>query len=103
MAFSYPQKVTYWTVSGVDGNGDKLFNVGIVIDARFKQVNKIVTDDKGEELKATHFIYSETLIPKLSLVALSDMGGVSAPPNGTRKVVAIIENDSMNKAKKMII
>lgn len=97
-----PQTVTYWTTSS-DENGDKTFSAGIAVAARWKEVDGVFTDENGNDHKVVWHVYSNTLIPKRSLVVLSDMDGVATPPSGARTVLNAINNPSMNTTKKMVL
>ena len=100
--FSLPQDVTYWGIASVDVNGDPTFNAGIKVKARFKEKDGIFTDEQGDDHKVEFLVYSETLIPKRSMIVLEDKDGVATPTKGARIVRNAISNKSMSTLKKMI-
>lgn len=95
------QPVTYWSITGSDENGDPTFAAGVKIDAKWKFKDGVTVDDKGNNLKVTLVIYSETEIPKRSLVVLSDMDAVALPPDDARIVLNVISNPTMDSLFKM--
>jgi hypothetical protein len=101
--FRLPQTVTYWLQSATDGNGDASYSAGVAVKARWKTMDGIFTDENGDDHKITNVVYSETLIPKRSMVALEDLDGQATPSDNSREVLNVIDNPSMNTLNKMVL
>lgn len=99
-----PQTATYWQRSGnTDVNGDPSYDAGVAVAVRWKRKDGIVTDEKGNDQKTEFIVYSETLIPKRSMVVLSDVTPAATPTSGARIVMDTIENPSMDNLHKMVM
>ena len=72
-SFSLPQTITYWTSSGIDANGDPSWNAPVNVAARWMRKDGIITGEKGTDQKFEYIVYSETLIPKRSMVVLAEL------------------------------
>ena len=101
--FRSDQDVTYWTADSVDDNGDPTFNAGIRVDARWTRKDGVTTDEKGDDVKFSFVIHSDTLIPKRSLLVLEDLDGQAEPPAGARKVIDTSENIGMSDRKRILV
>ena len=97
------QSVTFWEVSGVDGNSAVTFSTGVRLPARWVRKDGVARSDKGDDIKTEFIIYTNTEIPKRSMVVLSDMGGVALPPSSARQVVAIVDNVSISNLVKHLM
>lgn len=98
-----PQTVTYWEQTDTDVNGDKSYNAGVAVSARWKEHDGIVTDERGEEQKTTHIVYTETNIPKRSMLVLEDQNGVALPLDGAREVMDVKYNPSMDTLYRVVM
>lgn len=97
------QRVTYWLPGSYDDNNEVTYSAGAAIDAKWSESEGLTTNVNGKELNLTLFIYSETEIPKDSLVALGDFDGLATPPDNARAVVDVKSNPSMDTLFKMVL
>lgn len=96
------QKVTYWTQTSSDGNGDPAWSAGVAVSARWALQDNIVRDEKGDEQKTEFAIYCTVNIPKRAMVALGDYNGVSLPVAGSRKVMDTYHSPSISSLREVL-
>lgn len=97
------QDITYWTITGVDGNNSPTWAAGVKIKSRWVRKDGIFTDSNGDSHKVEFSIYTAVLIPKRSMVVLEDQNGVAAPIAGAREVMTTIENPSLTSLIKHVM
>lgn len=106
-SFSLPQMITYWTSSGIDANGDPSWNAPVNVAARWMRKDGIITGEKGTDQKFEYIVYSETLIPKRSMVVLAELvvddDGNATPTDAAKVVLATTDNPSYTNLVKMVL
>lgn len=101
VSFLFDQKITYWSVSASDGNGDPDFSAPVVLPAKWALKDGLVKNEKGEEIKTLWIIYTKQVIPKRSLIVLSESVAVT-PPDGSREMVDNKTNPSFTNMVKSL-
>ena len=102
MSFNLSQKVTYWTVSGVNENSEKSYNSPVTVSARYAEKDGVTTDEKGDTVKTMWIIYTKQEIPKRSLVVLGSNSDLT-PPKAARMMIDSKSNSSFTPMIKSVL
>ena len=93
MAFILDQKVTYWTVAGVNSNSEKTWSSPITVDAKYALKDGVSVNEQGESKKTMWVIYTVAEIPKRTLIEVG-VDTATTPTNGARMMMDNKSNPS---------
>ena len=93
MSFTLSQQITYWSPSGTNANSEKTWNSPVTLSARYALKDGVFVNDRGESQKTMWIIYTNTEIPKRSLIVLGEDASLT-PPNGARLMMDNKSNPS---------
>ena len=91
--FEIDQKITYWTVAGVNSNSEKTWSSPITVNARYALKDGVSVNEQGESKKTMWVIYTVAEIPKRSLIVLGT-DTATTPTNGARMMMDNKSNPS---------
>ena len=101
--FNLNEQITYWLIASQEVSGGKVFDAGVLIDARTAVNVEQITTPEGKAVMSKNAIYTRVTLPAGTYVLIGDAEGQAAPTSGAEEVLLSIEIPAVTNMSKALI